>query len=204
MKLLIFGHSYVRDLRNLNIFKFHFEDITIDIKYSFWPGASYKKFLDNPETLKSIVQYKPDITIVILGGNAILKSVGAYELQHQCRQFYKLLRCLIPDSLIIAAQVELRTYKPENRFGSPLPAEFKRKRNNLNTFLKRLKLVDNLLIIAGPGRLDNPIFYRDGIHLNRRGLSIYFSILKSTVKFALNKRKQKALIDTLHQNLNHE
>ena len=190
MKLLLFGHSYVRDLSNLGILNFRVNQFDISVKYLYWPGAGYKKFLDNPSLIAEAVKYKPDIVVVILGGNSIRRDIGNHELFDHCRKFYTILRDLTPDSLIIPAQVQLRRYSREPRkLEYPQFRIFKQKRNSLNQFLKRLKLKDNLLIIAGLGRLDSVEYYkRDGVHLNAEGLRVYMAILKTTVAYAIENK----------------
>ena len=186
MKILVFGHSYVRDLASLRVDSLNWQSQTLRIEYKSFPGAGYERFLDSPALLESLLTSKPDIIIVILGGNSITRDIVNHELQARCKRFYQLLRQSAPNAILIPAQVELRRYSPNRRFDNP-PAEiFKQKRNSLNQFLKRLRLKDRLLIIAGPGRLDDNRYYRDGVHLNTAGLRVYMNILKSTVVYALD------------------
>lgn len=166
------------------------EQQSVNINYKYFPGANYSTFLsDNSLLLQSIVD-KPEVVVVILGGNSISRDVTNFEVFKQCRAFYKLLRDHLPNSRIIAAQIELRFYETPNRFGAPGPEDFRKRRNQLNRFLQTLKLKDNLLIIAGPGRLDNQQYYKDSVHLNKVGLRVYMSILKTTIDYSLrNVRK---------------
>lgn len=189
MKLLVLGHSYVRDLATLGVNNLAFGHTSIDVTYSAHPGAGYDKFLENPTLLTESLECKPDIVVVILGGNSILRDVTNFELFHKCRTFYELLRRELPQATIIAAQIELRFFDEPNRFGVPRAEIFKKRRNELNKYLNRLKLKNNMLIIAGPGRLDHKEHNRDEVHLNRQGLRVYMSILKSTVLFVLDNRK---------------
>lgn len=191
MKLLILGHSYVRDLKTLNIERYMVDQKSVEIEYSTIPGASYDTYLDNPDLLKNNLKNKPDVIVVILGGNSINRDITNYETFKKCRAFYTLLRAEAAHATIISAQVELRFYSTPNRFGCPPPEEFRKKRNELNKFLNRLKLKDFMLIIAGPGRLDNEQYYKDEVHLNKTGLRVYASILKTTVAFALQKIKER-------------
>lgn len=191
MKLLIFGHSYVRDLATLNVNSMTFDQRPIEIKYVSFPGANFDKFVEKPSLLNEIVSNKPDVIVVILGGNSIHKDVPNFVLFNKCKAFYQLLRNKLPNATIIASQVELRFYSTPNKFGSPSADEFKKKRNELNKCLNRLKTKDYLLIIAGPGRLDNKAYFKDDVHMNRAGLRVYLAILKTTVAYALEKNKSK-------------
>ena len=91
----------------------------------------------------------------------------------------------MPNAIVISAQVEVRFYNEGNRFGAPTYQNFKSIRNAFNTYLKRMKYKDNILIIAGSGRLDNRDYYRDQVQLNRQGLLTYMSIIKTTVSYVL-------------------
>lgn len=190
MKLLVFGHSYVRDLAKLNVNQMMIEQRSVEIKYVSKPGASYESINKQPELLTEAITYKPDVVIIILGGNSIIRDRANYEIFRECRSFYQLLRSELPNAIVISAQVELRFYDTPNKFGAPSIELFRQKRSELNRFLNRLKLKNNVLIIAGPGRLDNESYYRDGVHLNNSGLRVYMAILKSTVCYAVQKSKQ--------------
>ena len=189
MKLMILGHSYVRDLSKLYILSFDLEQ-NVQIKYWYWSIASYEKFLENPSLLSDAISYNPDFVLVILGGNSITKDVGSHELFIRCRKFYQLLRDSLKYSIIISAQVELRRYTG-NDHETPQYRIFIQKRNGINQFLKRLKSKDHMLIIAGPGRLDSTKYYKaDGVHLSKLGQENYMNILKSTIDYILSKRRQ--------------
>lgn len=189
MKVLVFGHSYVRDLQNLGVKCMKYEQQTVEIDYKYFSGANYSTFLSDNSPLLQSIAHKPEVIVVILGGNSISRDVTNFELFKQCRAFYKLLRDNLPHSRIIAAQIELRFYDTPNRFGAPGPEDFRKRRNGLNRFLQSLKLKDNLLIIAGPGRLDNKDYYRDNVHLNHAGLRVYMSILKTTIDYSLKNNR---------------
>ena len=143
-----------------------------------------------PEHLDKISDSKPDIVVAIIGGNSIVNSSTNHEICEKLREFYKILRSKLPQTLIIAAQIEQRFYKENNRYNAPLEEEFKQRKNSMNKCLNRIKEKDNLLIISGKNRLEDSQYYkRDGIHLNDCGLKVYMQILKTTVTYALNNRK---------------
>ena len=133
--------------------------------------------------------FQPDFIIVILGGNSISNNVDNYTIISQCKEFYKILRFFFQTSVIISAQVELRFYKPKNKFNCPCIESFKKRRSELNKCLNRLKDNDSLLMVAGPNRLDNEGYYRDEVHLNRLGLRKYLTFIKSTVDYCCCKFK---------------
>ena len=189
MKFVIFGHSYVRDLESLGHFSMSTSKGKINIEYSSRPGANIDTYLKDPTILEEIADSKPDIVLAIVGGNSIVNGTTNHELCVKLREFYKILRHKLPHALIIAAQVEQRFYKENNRFNAPQAEEFKARRRSLNTAIKRIKDKDNVLIVSGTNRLDHEVYYRDGVHLNKAGLKNYMSIVKTTVVYALDNRK---------------
>ena len=90
-----------------------------------------------------------------------------------------MLRNGLPNTTIIAAQLELRLYASNNRWNAPDSAEYLRRRNNLNTFLKKLILKDALMMVAGKNRIDCASYYRGEVHLNRVGLIKYFDFINN-------------------------
>ena len=127
MKLLILGHSYVRDLSKLGVSYITHERNVIDVKYVAYPGASYDLFLRDPSKLTAVLSYKPDIVMVVLAGNAIHRVISNYELFNKCKSFYQLLREELPNAIIISAQTELRFHNTVNAFGAPKGDEYRKK-----------------------------------------------------------------------------
>ena len=191
MKIAILGHSYVRDLATLGNFSTSIQQQDFEIQYFSFPGARYSKFLADTRLLDGLIHESPEFLVVILAGNSILHKFDNKTIYDQCKQFYTYLRQKLPNTIIISAQVELRYYSPNNSWGAPSGDEYKNRRNTINTFLSRFKLKDSLLMIAGPGRLDNPEYYRDEVHLNNDGLKKYFSCILSAVEFSYRKFKCK-------------
>ena len=188
MKALLIGHSYVKDLFRLNIDKIDLLDHTsVDLHFKFLSGAKYRNFLDDLAWLTEAKNIKPDIIVAIIGGNDIVNSISMTELHDHCREFFRFLRFHFPSTRIIAAQVELRFYPSDNRFGCPSQAEYDLRRKSLNTFLKRLKTKDCILQVQGHGRLDDKNLYRDEVHLNTVGLYRYFGFVKHTIQYCFNK-----------------
>ena len=189
MKVSIFGHSYVKELQSeFSLGKISIpEGVTFDVKYFSFPGATFKLFLENLHHLDSLVRYKPDFIIVILGGNDLRVDRELKEIYEDCTKFYELLREKLPDSYIIASQIENRFYWPGNIFNSPVGEHFDYLRRYFNKFLKNRKFKDCLLQVQGPQRLDKPQFYRDGVHLNSEGLDRYLTFIVGTLSFAYGK-----------------
>ena len=179
--VVLFGHSYVRDIAQLNRFSIDFSaDIKLKLKYIHHPGATFKSFLDNRSKLDSLFEAQPQILIVILGGNDLSVDVNLSRVYSDCALFYKLIRKNLPDTCVIAAQIESRFLTRVNRFGTPAAQEFSRLGNYFNRKLKSIKDKNYILIVKGANRLCNPAFYKlDRIHLNNRGIEKYFSLIQT-------------------------
>lgn len=186
MHIVILGHSYVRDLRDFSarVGGNRVRGWTID--YCCKPGASYDTYVKNPELLERALVRNPDILVVILGGNSISNDRTNTQVLNSCLSFYTLLRSKY-QGIVVSSQVELRFYKPNNKFAAPQSDIFKRRRNRVNKFLYKSNFNDAVLMIAGPGRLDNRKYYRDSVHLNERGLGLYSHFLHETVEYCLFK-----------------
>ena len=72
MKVLVFGHSYVKGLQRLgnwNIAK-TLEDgneVLLDFHFISHPGKDFAHFCNHPDEFEAVRQLDPDVTIVILG-----------------------------------------------------------------------------------------------------------------------------------------
>ena len=184
MKALIIGHSYVRDLRS---FLKHESEVilptgnSVELVYSFVPGATFETFLDRPEILDNSVYLNPDIVIVILGGNDLKSDVDLSFVKDKCYHFFKILKSKFPEAILIGSQIESRFVEHEDkyaRFGTPHTEEFNRLSTYFNSWLNKQKFKDRLFCIRGPNKLDNRLFYKDSVHLNEKGLEKYVELLK--------------------------
>ena len=184
----IFGHSYVKDLANLGKFDILIENNTFFLKFLPFPGATFCTFIDNPALFERIKETNPDFVIVILGGNDLKANIELSHIYDRCKSFYTTLRSYLPNSWIIASQIENRFYHPQNRFGSPPSGDFDFLRSHFNQFLKKKAFKDFLLRVQGPNRLDGEENYRDSVHLNAVGLSKYFSYIECTLSYAYIKK----------------
>ena len=188
-KVVIFGHSFVRDIASLGRRVITLSnDVEFCLNYLSVPGASFATFLNDNKHFEHLRSLNPDFVIVLLGGNDLRIDTELAEVYKDCTKFYTRLREIVPDSIIIASQIENRFYKSENRFGSPVGENFDFLRRHFNRFLRNKPFKDFLLQVQGPNRLDKKENYRDCVHLNSLGLNKYFEIIKCTLSFAYNKR----------------
>lgn len=191
LKVLLLGHSYVRDLEGLGHNAYTVEGVTFELQYMHISGGTFESFIDGGDLLRQAFSFCPDIVIVILGGNDLTNAVTNEEFYQRCRTFYVKLKAGMPGAFIIHAQIELRFYKSGNRWNAPVINDYKKRRVTLNNFLKRVKCSNAIMMIGGPNRMDCKAYYRDGVHLNRVGLVKYFDILKGTLQYHSDKMRRK-------------
>ena len=178
--VVVFGHSYVRDLSRQGITEFSMADNSFRLDYVSLPGANFCSF-DHTDHFEVVKSKKPDFVVVILGGNDLRVKTDLSKVYADCTRFYNTLRDFLPDSIIIASQIENRFYQDNNRFGCPPGKQFDYLRRHFNRFLKNKKFKDCLLQVQGPNRLDKEENYRDGVHLSSVGLRKYCVFLRETV-----------------------
>lgn len=191
MKVALFGHSYIRDLARLGFHNIKVsDDVVLDLRYFSFPGHTFADFLVDPSKFQEVIQFQPNIIVVYLGGNDIKVDVELQQVYSDCKKFYEYLRSRLPDTYIIASQIEARYGSTVNRHGSPEAAEFSRLANYFNKWLLKQSFKDRLLCIKGPNKLSNSALYRDTVHLTRQGLHKLFDIIKcvvtDTVLYRLN------------------
>ena len=159
--VVVFGHSYVRDLSRQGITEFSMADNSFRLDYVSLPGANFCSF-DHTDHFEVVKSKKPDFVVVILGGNDLRVKTDLSKVYADCTRFYNTLRDFLPDSIIIASQIENRFYQDNNRFGCPPGKQFDYLRRHFNRFLKNKKFKDCLLQVQGPNRLDKGKLQRRG------------------------------------------
>lgn len=187
-RVSIVGHSYVRDLSHFGINHFNLSGVTFHLNFRSVPGATFSSLSGNHSFFGNLKSDDPDFVIVILGGNDLKANTELTQIYLDCENFFKSLRASLPNSCIIAAQIENRFYKPDNRFGSPPSKTFDFLRRHFNRHLRNKPYKDFILQVQGPGRLDNRNHYRDSVHLNRAGLSKYMNLIEGNLAYVYKKK----------------
>lgn len=183
MRVCLFGHSYVRDLERLGNFSIYIENTLVSFKYFSFPGFRFRNFLENPSLLDNLISERPDIVVVILGGNDISVNIELKQVKGDCKDFFNLIRSKLSSTFVIASQIEFRHICQINRHGSPSEELYKKLANHFNNWLNKQRFKDKILIVNGGNKLcDINVFKRDGVHLNFEGLRIYFDLLLSALK----------------------
>ena len=192
MKVLIYGHSYVRDLHQ----KCSWEEAlpegrALDITYEFryFPGKDFEYILNKPGEFDDLAGLNPDIIVVVLGGNSITFDKTNNEIKDLMHCFYKKLNDTLPRAIKLAVQIEPRFCLPGNRHGAPEAEEFNRRRQVLNNFvnktIKKNGLVDHMVLLGSTEYLNHHQFFRDGVHLSGVGLVRYQAAIQNTVQYAV-------------------
>ena len=199
MRVLLFGHSLVRDLLCLGDWNRQLElddgsKIDLEFLFRFYSGRDFNFFLFHPEHFDIITELNPDIVIVILGGNLIVGGRPNGNIKSlACDFFSKLTRIVKPGCLRFAAQIEPRHCSGSNRFGTPAYEEFNRRRaqinNHYNTVLKRRGLVDHVIFTRPEFKTRRDLYQFDGVHLKQEGLALYKESIIGGIRYALNKRE---------------
>lgn len=187
LKIGFVGHSFVRDLESIKDSEWKLENgRATECKYFFIPGSCYKNWVEFPQELHDLIDFKPDILVVYLGGNSIVATVSDADIKHYAKIFFDIIRNNLPKVILIASEIELRFVAPVNRFETPTVDEFKRRRNGFNFFLRKCKKINFLAQIGGPSRLDDIKLYKPGgIHLNEEGIRKLDRMLKNTIEYAV-------------------
>ena len=190
LKVALFGHSYIRDLKSLGETNIcDLGDAEFSLKYFSYPGATFSTFINGQRNFDALKVYQPHYIIVILGGNDLKVSVQLSDIYKECTDVYRILRETLSQAIIIASQIENRFYEPDNGFGSPAAKTFDFLRRHFNHFLKNKAFKDFLLQVQGPNRLDKKENYRDAVHLSPLGLRKYFAIIRCTLSYAYRNKQ---------------
>ena len=174
------GHSYVRDLAKLGHKTLLIDSVQYKLEYIASPGGTFQTFLRKPAFFQRLQASEPDFTFVILGGKDLKMNINLQDIFDDCQAFYRMVKDYIPNSCIIASEIENRFYKPNNRWGWKEGA-FDVMRRRFSNWLQKKSFKHYLLKIQGP--LDHEENYRDGVHLGRIGMDRYCNILDSTISY---------------------
>ena len=94
MRVLLLGHSYVREIEKLGHRSFKTDGTEFSLEYLYQSGGNYDTFLNDPSLLYFAHGYDPHYIIVILAGNAICEDIKNSELYKKARDFYLLVKSI--------------------------------------------------------------------------------------------------------------
>ena len=182
-KLVLVGHNYVEDLKNLGKIRFNMNGREIFVDYVYSDGASYDTFLERKILFESVKEKNPDYVIVILASNSIASTKSQSTIQMECKLFYERLRYYLPDTVIISALAEMRYNNDDNSKGIEVPRDYPHRRNLMNKFLSyTIKEKDYFMMTGGNRGMVNH-YREDGIHLNKKGLRLYTDFIRNILSY---------------------
>ena len=190
MKVLVIGCSHVERLGADGTDFFDYRGSRIFVYYHGIGGADFQTYTknNNAKLISVATRYNPDIIITFIGGNAIKTTVTNQEIYDASEGFHRAVSGLFPGAIIVASQIEVREYKPNNRWNCPIGYEHHRRRVAYNNFLKALIYKDHLMMINGPGayRMDDPkIYSSDKVHFKPCGYLRLYNIIKKEIKYVI-------------------
>ena len=148
LKVTLVGHSYVRRLMDYRIeneespFSMSVDNVSMTLSFVHQGGKGYEFFNSSEAHKAQIVMSRPDIILVILGGNGVSSGAEIPTVSAQMRKFHEWLRGACPGAIIIAAESEPRyDLNLTDNKGNPVES-YKERRNAFNQALNRTKSKD--------------------------------------------------------------
>ena len=198
-RLTIVGHSYVTALERSPYVPDNFVSRGRNVAVSFeaQPGATFDTFFGahGARHMMNIEAIDPHYIVVILGGNDIGSPEDTEITKTKMAEFYHRLKYHAPRALVVATQIELREYQPNNPWGAPTGDGYHTKRTIMNNFLRDLSDKDFMMLIGGPNNLDDLNLYRpDQVHLRDEHVPMLWARIENTIDYvneAINLRLRR-------------
>ena len=193
MKVLIYGHSYVRDLNQKcqweNCLLVNQAPVNIEYCFRYFCGKDFEFVLNKEGEFDVVAALQPDIIVVVFGGNSIVNYKSNEDIRTLIWNFYQKLRESLPSATIIATQIEPRYCAPGNRHGAPAFEEFNRRRTVMNNYMnktvKKAGFINNMVLLGSPEYLNHHQYFGDGVHLKGIGLQRYQTAVVGSIKYVL-------------------
>ena len=194
MKVLVYGHSYVRDLHQLcdwrQALSYRGQQIRADFAFRYFPGKDYEFLLNQPQEFEIVKSVNPDYLVIVLGGNSVVNNKTNGDVKALMLQFYQKLNTALPQTIKLAVQIEPRYYAANNTLQAPMAEEFNKRRQILNNYmnkqLKKKGLINHVVILGSAGNLTADS-YRDGVHLTAEALQEYQAAILRSLSYAMEK-----------------
>ena len=107
IRLGFIGHSYVRDICSLGISEIEVENFNIYFKYFYKPGVNLRNIGASDIFVKSLLEYKPEIVFLFIGGNDLRSDFPLKETIYLYKEFFNFLKSNLPDSVLFALPLNL-------------------------------------------------------------------------------------------------
>ena len=186
-RVAFIGHSYCRDLSRLNPFSNALgSGQFFDHEFFYVPGSNVKDWSSHPKQLENVIRYEPNIIVLILGGNYLLNHVSNAEWKDKYQKLIDIIKIRIESCRIIAVEIESRFVKNHNAFNAPTEEGFNARKKTLNNWLNKNPSIHHVCMISHT--INNKSYYhKDGVHLTKTGLSMYYGMIHRTLKYVFNK-----------------
>ena len=178
-KVCLAGHSYIRDLRNLDISEISVDDrFQVQFKYIFKPGANIPYF-SHINNLEPLFSFAPDIVFLFLGGNDLRLDFDIHDTISQYKLLVQSIASNLPEAVIICSYIEPRFAEANSRFNSPDPSTYKALAKKFNNWLQRWDLPYRKLLTWGRNRFENRnLFKYDLVNLNEEGIKLLWELFE--------------------------
>ena len=197
MKVLVFGHSYVRDLgqylsdwdREVALSN---KTVALEFTFKSYPGKDYDYILNNPSEFEFVSSVDPDIVVIIFVGNLLVESVSDAQIKELAYKFFDKLQSVVkPTCLKLVSQIEPRFLEGPNKFGAVPYELFQRRRTLVNNYVntkvrRKFKLVDYMVLLGNRAYMSREKYENKGVHLNLEGLKAYQAAVLGAIVHALN------------------
>ena len=179
-RILLFGHSYIRDIQNLGHKEVIVDDkFTIDLEYIFKPGGTVTHYCNNKGLLDPLIASSPDVLFIFLGGNDLRTDRDIYDTITLYKNLVLYLSSRLPNIPIICSYIEPRFALPGGPYHTPDQLVYKSYARKFNNWLKNWDVPYRKFLTWGSNRLENKdLFKQDGIHLNQQGLFVLWNLLE--------------------------
>lgn len=186
MTFVLFGHSFVKRLRNRRqcTLKVELERATIPVTCLGEGGLTLSRIRSNPGYyLRQIGRAKPSILIFDLGTNDLCsKDIEPLELLASLRSFVNAFPSwnINPDVLIFLPVLP----RTGNMRGNQVTLDqFNQKAETFNELLEDITFLEDRWFVWRHRGLKHPRYNLDGVHLTKIGMCHYERTLKQLVKF---------------------
>ena len=179
-RVLLFGHSYIRDLQNLGHKEIVVDDkFTVELEYLFKAGGTVAHYWKHKEILDPLIASSPDVLFIFLGGNDLRTDWDIYDTISAYKNLVLYLSSKLSGVPIICSYIEPRFALPEGPYHTPDQSVYKSYARKFNNWLKKFDVPYCKFLTWGSNRLENKeLFKRDGVHLNQQGLFILWDLLE--------------------------
>ena len=182
IKVGFIGHSYIRDICSLGVSEIEVDNFNIHFKYFYKPGGNLRNITHGDIFVKSLLEYKPEIVFLFIGGNDLRLDFPLKETIYLYKEFFHFLKSKLPSSVFICSTVEPRFAPANERFCTLGPDVYKTLTHKFNRFMKKWDLPDRKFLTWGANRLENrELFKKDLVHLNERGLHLLWELMEDLV-----------------------